>query len=165
MGYKVYIDFTSPDKWFQPFAWAVRLFERTKYSHVRLRWNNTNGDELIYEASGARIKLIGLQAQRHFPVKIHHTYEFDLDRIQYRRLIGLFRYASVEYGTWQIIGIALARIFRLKKNPFGDGQYTQVCSELVGRFLTDVLEKKVDGDLDLVGPRGIKEFLDQVNSN
>lgn len=158
--YKVYIEFTSPKKWFQPFAWFVRQFERTKYSHVRLRWVSTSGEELIYEASGSTVKLIGQYAQPLFPVNIHHTYEFTLDRLQYRELISMFKYASVQYGVLQIIGIALARCFNLKKNPFGDNQYSQVCSELVGYFLRDVLKRDIGKDLDLVGPRGIKEFLD-----
>lgn len=160
MMHKVYIEFTSPRKWFQPFAWVVRQFERTPYSHVRLRWTSTTGEELIYEASGSSVKLIGRYAQPLFPVKIHHAYEFNLTREQYRKMIALFRYSSVSYGVWQVLGIALAKLFKLKKNPLARGKYTQVCSELVGRFLVDVLGELVGTDLDTATPRDLKEFLD-----
>lgn len=161
--YKVVIEFTSPKKWFQPFACVIRCIERTRYSHVRLRWQSTTGEELVYEASGSSVKLIGRYAEPLYPVNVHHSYEFALDRQQYRKLISMFKYAGVQYGILQIVGIGLARLFGLRKNPFADGQYTQVCSELVGRFLTDVLGKDIRKDLDLVGPRGIKEFLDSLD--
>jgi hypothetical protein len=160
MEYKVYMEFTAPDKWFQPFAWLIRLFERTRYSHVRLRWTSTTGEELIYEASGSSVKLIGQKAQPLYPVKVVHSYEFTLNRLQYRKLIRLFRFASVQYAALQVLGIAAARWFRLKKNPFSAGRYEQVCSELAALFLKEVLGAPLSEELDLVGPRGIKEFLD-----
>lgn len=165
MNYQVYVEFTSPKKWFQPFAWAIRLFERTKYSHVRLRWTSTTGEELIYEASGSSVKLIGQKAQPLFPVNVVYSYKFTLNRLQYRELIRLFRFASVQYGVLQILGIAVARWLRLEKNPFSTGRHEQVCSELIAIFLKEVLGAPIKDELDLVGPRGIKEFLDTVKDS
>lgn len=161
MMHRVYIEFTSPKKWFKPFSWAIRLFQGTPYSHVRLRWISTTGEELIYEASGSAVKLIGRYAQDKYAVKVHHSYHVNLDRPQYKRLIGLFRYASVDYGQWQALGIPLADVFCLKKNPLSKGQRKQVCSELVGYFIQEVLQIKVPKDFDLLIPKDIKEFLDR----
>jgi len=160
MNYKVHIEFTSPRKWFQPFAWMVRQFERTPYSHVRLRWFSTSGEELIYEASGSSVKLIGAYAKHNFPVRVLHRYTFELSAEQYRTMIALFRFAGVSYGVTQIIGIGLARVLGLKDNPLASGETTQVCSELVGFFIQDVLGYPV-GNLDLIGPKGIKDILDE----
>jgi hypothetical protein len=156
----VHIEFTSPKKLFKPFAWLIKWFERTDYSHVRIRWVSPVGEELIYEASGSGVKLIGAKAQPLFPVHVVHSYGFELTKEQYRELLRLFRYSSVQYGILQIFGIAVARCLGLKKNPFSSGRYEQVCSELVAIFLQEVLGWKLEEELDLVGPRGIKELLD-----
>ena len=55
--------------------------------------------------------------------------------------------------------MGIAQRFNLKKNPFSDGVKTQVCSEIVGRFLQDVLGWGKDLDLDLVGPKEIRESI------
>lgn len=163
--YRVYVDFTSPKgKWFPIFSWLVRLFEWTRYSHVRIRWVNSVGKELIYEASGSSVKMIGSYAVQQNPilVNVHHTYEFELDREQYRKLISLLDYAYVHYGAWQIVGIAAAKLFGLKKNPFPNGKRTMICSELVAHFLNNVVGIEIPSEeFDLIGPRRIKEILDK----
>jgi hypothetical protein len=164
MGHTVYVEFTKPDKWFKPFAWAIQWFEGTDYSHVRLRWHSTSGEELIYEASGSSVKLIGRYAKHLHPAVSIKSYKFDLTPEQYRKMIGLFRFAGVEYGIWQVLGIAVARWLCLKKNPFSLGRYAQVCSELVAVFLEDVLNLDVGEDLDLVGPRQLQEFLERLTT-
>lgn len=162
MSYEVQIQFTSPDKWFQPFSWGIRLFEGTKYSHVRLAWKSTSGEDLIYEASGSSVKLIGRYAVDSHKVKIHHTYTLSLTREQYIKMISLFRFASVKYGLLQVLGIAIAKILHLKTNPFDSGKQRQVCSELIGFFLIDVMSLHIEESLDLIGPKGIKEILDKM---
>lgn len=158
----VHIEFTSPKgKLFPFFSWAIRAFECTKYSHVRIKWVNSVGKTLIYEASGSHVKLIGTYAAEQNPVHVHYTHSFDLTNEQYRKLIGLFDYANVDYGVWQIFGIAFARMFGLKKNPFSSGKSSMVCSELVALFLNDVLGMDIpQEEFDLIGPRGIKKLLD-----
>lgn len=162
--YTVRVEFTSPEgKWLPVLSWLVRFIERTPYSHVRLGWTSTSGEPLIYEASGSSVKLIGRYAATNYKVTIHESYEFTLDTDQYRQLIKLFRFAAVRYGTLQILGIALSRLLRRKTNLFSRGPKQQVCSELVAYFLRDVIGMPFqDEDFDLIGPRGIKEKLDEL---
>lgn len=164
MSRKVYIEFTKPDlryKKFPVYSYAIRAVECTEYSHVRLRWQSTSGVEIIYEASGTGVKVIGKEAQSQFPVEVVKCYEVDVANEEYRSLIRLFRYASVTYGILQAFGILLVRMFNKKKNPFSDGRKSQVCSELVGLFLIEVKGWEIDFDLDVAGPKAIDKYLER----
>lgn len=162
----VYIEFTRPKGHrFPIYSWLIRAVEQTPYSHVRIRWKNSIGIELVYEASGRSVKLIGEYAQDKFPVETIHSYGFELTKEQYRKLIGLFRYSSVDYGILQALGIGVAKLFRLKHNPFSQGRRSQVCSELVALFLIEVLG--IDFlpevlNLDLAGPKDLHKFISKI---
>lgn len=160
----VYLDFTSSRKMFPIFSWAVQLFERAPYSHVRIHWRSEWFNWTTFEASGTDVKIIGVAGEVHHPVKIHHRYEVKLDEAQYKRLISLLRYAGVSYGVKQVFGIFLQRLFNLKKNPFADRKYSMVCSELVAYFLIEVMHQIPSWELDSVGPRKLKEYMDSLPS-
>jgi len=160
MSRTVYIDFTRSRLAFPIFSWAVQLFEWTRYSHVRIHWRSHWFDWTTFEASGSSVKLIGVMGSRNYPVTVVHRYEVELNDVQYKRLISMLRYAGVSYGRWQILGIALQRIFGLKRNPLGDRKYSMVCSELVAYFLLEVMGVALLTDLDAVGPRKLKEYMD-----
>lgn len=155
------IEFTQPiGKRFPILSYGIRAIQQTEYSHVRLRWTNSTGKDIIYEASGNHVKFVGTLAQKDHKVKIIKYYELDLDTTHYRGLIDLcMEYAGVEYGKLQIVGILLATIFKLDRNPLANGKYSQVCSELVGRFLEEVMGYNLDINLDIAGPKQIDEFL------
>ena len=160
---KVHIQFTSPKgKLFPLFSWAIRTFECTPYSHVRIFWLSKRGKPRVYEASGSHVKLIGSHALNRVPVSVLHSYEFNLDDEQFKKMIELLDYSHVDYGIWQIFGIAIARIFKLKRNPLSSGKNAMVCSELVAIFLNYVLDMDIPKEeFDLIGPRGVKELLDR----
>ena len=157
------IEFTRPKKGcFAILSQVIRAVQGTKYSHVRLRWTNTTGRDVIYEASGSHVKFIGELAQPQAPVEIMEAFELNLTIDQYRSLVDMcMRYAGLKYGKLQIVGIGLVTLFRLKKNPFADGKRSQVCSELVGRFLQEVVKIDIKFDLDIAGPKEINLVLDE----
>ena len=159
----VHIQFTNPKgKLFPIFSWAIRAFECTPYSHVRIFWLSKSGKPRVYEASGSSVKLIGSYAMDQVPVHIHHSYEFNLDDEQFKKMIELLDYAHIDYGIWQIFGIAAARILGLKKNPLSSGKDAMICSELVAIFLDRVVGLDIPKEeFDLIGPRGIKKLLDR----
>jgi hydrogenase maturation protein HypF len=65
---------------------------------------------------------------------------------------------GIKYSIKQAVGIFVAKVFRLKKNPFhNDGQ---VCSELIGHILKEVLGYKIERDMELITPKEIYELLD-----
>lgn len=163
----IYIEFTEPvGKKFPVYSWIIKATQKTKYSHVRLRWKSTSGVEIIYEASGRSVKVIGEEAQDHHKVSVIDSYEIEVSPEEYKKLIRLFRYASVDYGVLQAIGIGIATAFNLDKNPFSKGRKSQVCSELVGLFLEEVKNWSICYNLDLAGPKEIQVQLDKyINRN
>lgn len=156
----IYIEFTSPKNKILPiYSWLIRLVEKTPYSHVRLRWCSKAGEELIYEAGGSSVRVIGKEAQNKHPVKVIYSYCVWITDEQYKGLIRLFRYAGVDYGVKQVFGIALMRLFSLRRNPFADGRKSQVCAELVGLFFKEVLKYPLHLDLDSAGVKDINVLV------
>jgi hypothetical protein len=128
---------------------------------VRIHWRSHWFAWTTFEASGSAVKIIGeVGAASQPPVKVVHRYQVNITDAEYKKLIGMLRYAGVSYGLKQLVGIGLQRIFNLTKNPFHDHKYSMVCSELVAYFFMEVLGEKLTWDSDSVGPRKIKEWLD-----
>jgi len=161
----LYIDFTTPEK-ANIFSSLIKYFQKTKYSHIRLRWTNSTGREVIYEASGTEIKFLGTIAQKQRSNKILKTYKIELNRDEYRSLIDVcMELAGIKYGKNQVVGILLVNLFNLKTNPFSDGRKSQVCSELVARILEKVKNYHIAYDLDIAGPREIDLTLEELSSD
>jgi len=157
----VEIQFTRPNRWFQPLSWLIRKVQGTPYSHVRLAWNGVGGKvPVIYEASGRSLKFIGPIAAKNLNVKIVDSFKFNIDNNQYRSLVELcINYANVDYGKKQLIGIGLVHSFGLNHNPFADGRRSQVCSEVVGHFLEKILGWDLGVNLDIAGPKEIRDEI------
>lgn len=142
----------------------IMTVERTKYSHVYIRWHSTGIDRtLIYQASGLAVNFMGLD---HF--LDHNTIvdEFDIEvSEESRRQIIQFAVDTVGlgYGTKQILGIGILRIgsaFGARwKNPFRDGRQTYVCSELVAHIMKSFMSEDIDINLDDISPKDIYEIL------
>ena len=160
MKREFYIEFTSPDKPFQPVSWAIRKVSKRPYSHVRVRWINTTNRNIVYEASGSNIHFLGTEAQPDHPVFVHRAFKVTLQEGEYRKLVDVcMQYAGVKYGYHQLVGIGVAKMFGLDDNPLSKGIKKQVCSEIVARVLSRVKGWDVDADLDLAGPKEIDDML------
>lgn len=160
------VGFSKPKGKFLPvFSWLIRLVEWTKYSHVYVSWETSYGVTVVYEASGTTVKFMNaaLHAKQ---AETIDSFKLEIsDQAKYNLIKFCLENVGRPYGAKQIVGIAyvkLARLFRCNvKNPFKDGHYTQVCSELVGYVLRDVLGKDLDLDLEAAGPRDIYEYLNK----
>lgn len=160
----IYIEFTRPKK-FNPLSWIIRAIDCTSYSHVRLRWTNGMNIEVVYEASGTTVKFLGPTAQKQIPVDITHSYKVFIAQSEYRKLVKLcLENSGINYGFKQLVGIGLVKLFRLKKNPFSDGRKSQVCSEIVGRFLQEIVGVGEQLRLDTASPKDIQLLLDSKPS-
>ena len=159
---EVSIEFTRPSSWFKPLSWAIRLIEGTPYSHVRLRFKKQNGIEMVYEASGTSVKFIGELSLQELKIDILHSYSIGLTNEQFSKMIDIcVIHANLDYGKLQLLGILLVRIFGLKKNPLSRGRKSQVCSEIVGKFLQEILDIGHDLNLDIAGPKAIQDVLER----
>jgi len=167
MNEKVVIGFSRPkNKIFPLFSWLVRLFQGgTKYSHVYVKWHSsyTNRD-IIYEASGTSVRFVG---GRLFNERVHITDEFDIEITkETKRKIVQFCVdnAGIPYGCKQILGIALVKLFKLKRNPFRDGKESQVCAEAVGYILREKLGFDIQKDLDTADVKDIYNLVMNINN-
>ena len=158
---KLKIGFSKPKKLFPILSWLIRLFEWTPYSHVFVRWHSLGADaDIVYQAGGTSVNFM---AGRIFDSKAETVYEYEIevDRETYKKLLHYcMTNAGVDYGIKQVFGIALVKLFRLKKNPFADGKKSQVCSELAGNIIENLDMGDITIDLDVAGPKDIEKFLE-----
>lgn len=152
-----------------PIAWVIRKVEGTPYSHVYLEIKSESlARSLIYHASHTTLHFTGLQrfAQTNKIIE-----EFELlvtDEQQQQILQYCIDHADTPYGAMELLGIGWVRLCRKfgkkVRNPFRDGQRTQVCSELIGNVLRILGEKIDPAMLETEGPRWIYDrVVDFVN--
>jgi len=158
---KLIIGFSKPkNKIFPIFSWLIRLVDCTPYSHVYVRWHSRGANaDIAYEAGGTSIHFLCKEVfeKKITPIK---EYEIEITRETYMKLLHFcMTNAAKDYGTLQIFGIALQRLFKLNKNPLSKGRSAQVCSELVGSMLEDVIGEDIPIDLDIAGPKHIDDYL------
>ena len=156
------IEFTEPKNHPLPiFSWAIKAIQKTKYSHVRFKWQNSFGRALVYEASGSSVKFRGDISLKASPVIVHKTFRLELTDEEFSRFsdqCGMF--ADVKYSVRQAAGIAVAQALGLKKNPFSRGASAQICSELTARILLHVKNwHLVSSEIDMAGPLEVEKAL------
>lgn len=164
----IIIGFSKPkNKKFPIFSLLIRLFEGTKYSHVYTRWYSSGADvDVCYHASGTQVNFV---SKRIFDSHVYpvEEYELQISRETYKKLLHFCMYnAGVHYGLKQLFGIPYVKFMSLfnksVKNPFSDGAKTQVCSEVVGHILEDVIGVEVNEDLDIAGPKKINTIIKKL---
>lgn len=160
----IYVEFTGPGPKlrYPVFSWLVSLVERTKYSHVLLRFKCPySGQTLRYEASGTQTNFRGeLSSKDRYTV--YESFKFTITLDEYEKLISFcYLNSGISYGYAQILGIALNRLLPnfITTNLLSSGKKAYVCSELVTYFFKDVLKYHISLDPDLAGPRDIKDYL------
>lgn len=137
-------------------SWLIRLYSGTPYSHVYLKFHSESLNRvLIYEAIGSGLRFIGSKAWDSHAVEVA---SFDVEMIS-ANYIRLLQYcvdnAGTEYGFMQNLGVPLARVLRLKSNPFQNGKN---CSEVVSEVLKlEGYTLKVSPNLST--PRDVYEIL------
>ena len=153
----LYIEFTRPLSGKCPFlSNLIRKFEKTPYSHVRLRWETGRKVPIVYEASGSQVSFLGDYAQTKQQVEVIHSFAIPLSLEQKQKLVDVaITYAGISYGKKQLFGLFLMRLFNLRKNPLADGMQGLICTELVARVLARVLNIHMNIDYDIVGLKAI----------
>jgi len=86
-----------------------------------------DGDKLVLESTlSGGVKLSLLSNFKPEELEIYETTPEDWDINAVKKFLG------TRYGVFQIVGFVIAKIFRLKNNPIGQGV---ICSELVLMYL------------------------------
>lgn len=159
---KITIGFSKPLNNPLPlFSWAIKSVYNIPYSHTYLKFYSDSLDrDIIYESVGPGVRFIGLKLWSKYAETIK---EFDLE-ITNEQYIELMQFcvdnAGIKYGIKQVLGIYIAKLFRMKKNVFKNGTDMEVCSEILGRILQQ-LGYEFNKDLDLLSPKDIYQALDK----
>ena len=164
--YRLFIEFTRPAGGFKPLSWLIRLIQGTEFSHVRVRWitKGTNS-EICYEAGGGSIHFMGTVARRRKPAVIVKSYTVILTKVEYRKFLGYcLKYAGINYGTVQIVGMAFSYLFRNRYNKLADNKKTMVCSELVYYLLHEALGFDLDFRPEVDGPKELDKQMEKLDN-
>lgn len=150
---KIYIDFTTPKK-FSLFSAGIKYVQRTKYSHVRFRF-----DGAIFEATRGGVNFIN-ESEHKSKTLIIESYEVKLTDQEYDQFLRICnRYKGTPYGSWQIVGFIYANFFGLRRNPLGNSSKTQICSEIVYRVMNELKGLEMSRNIDIIGPREVNRAL------
>jgi hypothetical protein len=172
---RIIVGFSRPKRRHKPFpifSWAIRAVERTRYSHVYVRWHSTGaGVDICYHASGTMVHFLGPSS---FAEQIDVVEEFEtfIEREKYRDLLRFCMLnAGVDYGIIGVIGIGLVKLVSCFKgclnrdyepeNPFASGKTSQWCSKLMLAMFAALGKIKLEDKkkLEIAGPRMINKMI------
>jgi hypothetical protein len=164
---KFKIGFSTPKKQ-TIFSSLIKLFLRTKYSHIYLERTSEFLDvTYIYQASGLSVNF---ENAEYFKQKNHvvSEFEFEVPAEVYNKIISAaMKKAGRPYGIKQVFGIAWTFICPGKvKNPFADGSYSYICSELIAELLdiAGIVNKNSwSKSMDSITPKDVFEKLEELN--
>lgn len=137
-------------------SWLIRWYLGEKYSHTYLRFRSDKFDRnLIYEAVGSGVRFIGQKMWQTHAEEMK-SYEIEVSEIGYIKIMQLcIDNAGADYGVSQNLGIIIADILNLARNPFPSNTN---CSEELAKIL-DEEGYKFDKEFNLVTPKDIDNSL------
>jgi uncharacterized protein YycO len=150
------IGFSKSRKKFPIGSWLIRLYQGTPYSHVYLKfYSESLNRTLVYEAVGSGVRFIGSKQWESHAEEVK-SYTINISKESKVKLLQFcVDNAGADYAYSQNLGIIVADIFNMKKNPFTKGLQ---CSETLGEILS--LEGyKLHKDANLLTPLDIDIIL------
>lgn len=154
---KVTIGFSKSRKKLPIGSWLIRLYQGTPYSHVYLKFHSESLNRtLVYEAVGGGVRFVGNKLWEEHAEEVK-SYTIELKKCNRVRLMQFcVDNAGIDYAYGQNIGIVLADIFNLKKNPLTKGVN---CCEIIGNIL-ELEGYKLSKDANLLTPLDIDKILE-----
>lgn len=138
--------------------WGMKRFYGANYTHAWVAFK-LGGIPLIYHSTAFGVHVRGwesFQADRH----VKHMWEVPLpEDMFFQFVVEAFTETGKKYSNRQLFGAAIAKLFRLKRLPFGvNREKEHVCSETAGRMIVKYTAAEWEGkDPDLYTP---KDFFD-----
>lgn len=159
----LYIGESRPKRW-KPVAWLIMLVEGTDHSHSFICWKDKRVQVTKYaEAidSGGRIT-----SEKRFLKKNHivRAYEYSVSTEKMLELERWLWQSLGPYSKKHILGLLWMRIVsalgfkKEAKNPFKDGEYSQVCIELTARALQKIEGVDLPGEIEDYGLLQMQDF-------
>jgi hypothetical protein len=155
---KLIVGFSHSTKFFAPFSWLIRFWDRTPYSHVYFQFETTKTKiEIVYQASSTMLNYMSKDV---FLTKNSVVSEFELfltDEQYNLIMLNCMKSAGLDYSIKQIIGLVIANTFNLKSNPLSD-EKQYVCSEWIAEQL-QTIGYRFKKPLDLITPKDVFKVL------
>lgn len=163
---KVSIGFSKPHD-LSCISKAIMAVEDTDFSHSFVTWKDRDIDRRkVFEAVGAGVRIVGNKFFKS-KSKIIHLFEFEVNE---KIVVWLDQYshdnAGKPYGYKHILGLLLMRIGNWGarkvgkpnhfKNPFKDGNYSQICVEAGAYVIEQGLGVDLPGNVE---DYGLREYL------
>lgn len=160
---KLRIGFSKPkDKWLPIFSWAIRLYERTPYSHVYIRWQTKWNTWLCYHAASVMIHFLGESSfAKH--LTIVEEFEFEITDAQFDRLMSFCtKYVGEDYALFEVLMIPMWDFLSKRGQTvptLANSTNKQYCAELVMRALAEMDGENLTFDADRVKLKQVYQFV------
>jgi len=151
------IGFSTPKK-FKLSSAMIRLYEKTKYSHVFIVMAGSNKlpFEKVFQASHGDVNCMTYEMFKE-DNKIFAEYSISIDESTYYSVATwLWFQLQKPYSIMQLVRI----VFNVKIKQNNDSAF--ICSELAGRLLEQFIGVNISKALDYLGLNDIKEILDDL---
>jgi hypothetical protein len=157
---KIYVGFAGPNGGFVPLAWIIQAVLKRKYDHVYIRFQEPEGEWMIFQASGFAVNMYNTGIWKGGNTSIKE-YEIDITSEQWFALWNFVKYnLGVPYSLKEDFGILLMKCFWLKKNPFDAGMSAEICSQL-GANVCKMLGLPIPEDSSSIDPSKLDSILSQ----
>lgn len=154
---KIIIGFSKPKNSLFPFySWAIRLYEKTPYSHVYIRWETRWHTWLCYHAASVMIHFLG-ESSFNKHIDIIEEFSFSITPEQFDRLMRFAtKYVGEDYALKDVLMIPLGDLGI--KYPTDD-EHKQYCAELVMRALGEIEGKDLTQDVNRVKLKDVYDYV------
>lgn len=160
---KIYIGFSKPTTRFPIFGWLIQWVEKRPYDHAYVRFKDPLlKKDMVFQASKEMVNLYSYSnfIEYNRPIK---EYLIECNNEHYVKLWEyIISMLGVPYSLKIDFGILLMKIFKLKKQPFGDNPNDEVCSVLASRVCA-MLGVPIIEEFTAIDPSDLDKILSDNN--
>lgn len=143
-------------------SWLIMTGYQIPFDHVYIRFESSYNRELIFQASGSVVNIVGEQ----FYVEYEPVYEFEI-MMSDKNMLAMTQFAidnvGKSYGFMLAIGLGIVRVMQLMginiNNPFGGNLNTFVCSELAAYVLEEYYGAEIRENLYNITPKDLYQYM------
>lgn len=158
----IIVGFSTSKQWVT-IPGLIRKLTKKPFSHSYIRFKSQSwGVDFIYQNIASHTVFMGGERFQSLN-NVIEEYEVECDKDTEKKIgILCVQREGKPYGFFQIFGKLLVILFRLKKNPFSDGDKTTDCIEEVYRILKKALNKEESIDMDSVDLNPYYDFIKSI---
>ena len=166
---QITIGFSRANTKLPVFSWLIMAVQRTNYSHVYLKYQDTFLDQpMYYQASHT---LVNSMSEAVFMAQETVVQEFTFN-VSDASFLACMKFAASQagkpYGTMEILGLALCEIAMIANvkidNPVKDAGTTWICDQLIAELLVTCENVKLLEPLNDMMPKDMFTLVSTLPS-